>query len=92
MDADGGNKKKLTNNDNKTAHGPTFSPDGKTILFMSDIQGSLGRRCRFGQWMLMETISSVSRRGTRIIRALIIVQMDNTLRTSQTGTDTGTFM
>ena len=44
MDANGSNKKKPTNNDNKRAHGPTFSPDGKMILCMSDIQGKFGEK------------------------------------------------
>jgi TolB protein len=42
MDADGSNKKKLTNNDRKEAHGPNFSPDGKAIVFLSDIKGKHG--------------------------------------------------
>jgi len=42
MDADGGNKKQLTKNNPREAHGPNFSPDGKTIVFMSDIQGKHG--------------------------------------------------
>jgi TolB protein len=42
MDADARKKKELTKNDRKEAHGPNFSPDGKTIIFMSDIQGKHG--------------------------------------------------
>lgn len=46
MDADGGNKTRLTNNDRKVAHGPDFSPDGQTIVFVSDIYGKHGNNAQ----------------------------------------------